>query len=92
MKIVVTRHEALVAYLREIRLIDETTPVVAHADPVQIVRQHVIGVLPLWLAALAEFVTEIPLDLPPELRGVELTLEQVRQYAGEPATYRVERI
>lgn len=36
--------------------------------------------------------TEVPLDLPPELRGKELTLEAMRQYAGDPVTYKVARI
>jgi len=87
--IVVTRHEALVKYLREIGLIDENTPVIAHATPEQVRGKHVIGVLPLHLAALVAQVTEVPLRVPPELRGQELTLEQIRKYAGEPQTYQV---
>lgn len=86
-KIVVTRHEGLVAYLREIGLIDASTPVVAHASIETVVGKHVIGVLPLSLAAAATRVTEIPMALPQELRGKELSLEDMRRFAGAPVTY-----
>ena len=89
--VVVTRHSGLVWYLIEIGLISEGASVLSHATPDDVRGRHVIGVLPLRLAALAALVTEVPLDIPPELRGVELTLEQVRQYAGEPVTYIVDR-
>ncbi len=88
-EVVVTRHPALVAYLREIGLISPDAEVVTHATPELVRRNHVIGVLPLRLAALTASITEVPLNLPPELRGQELSLEQVRQYAGEPQTYEV---
>ena len=87
--IVVTRHPALVSYLQEQGLVPAGVPVISHATPEQVRGRYVIGVLPLSLASLAESVTEVPLSLPPELRGVELSLEQVRQYAGRPVTYQV---
>jgi hypothetical protein len=87
--VVVTRHAALVDYLKETGLCPVGTPVIEHASPEAITGKHVIGILPLSLAALAAKVTVVPLSLPPELRGVELTIEQVRQYAGSPETYRV---
>lgn len=92
-KIVITRHPALVEYLREIGMIDESTAVSPHVNsPEEIAGKHVIGPCPLRLAAHAEQITEIPLTMPAELRGVELTLEQMRQYVGEPATYTVRRV
>ena len=87
--IVVTRYPCLVEYLREINLADETTKVVSHATPETIRGNNVCGVLPHSLSCLAASFTEIPLALPPELRGTELTIEQVRQYAGPPVTYKV---
>lgn len=47
-------------------------------------------VLPLRLAALASPVTEVPLNLPAELGGVELTLEQVRQFTRTEKMYWVQ--
>ena len=88
--IIVTRHPALVDYLIAEGIADPDTPVIAHACPDDIRGRHVIGVLPLHLAAEAASVTEVPLSLPPELRGVELSEEQVRKFAGAPRTYRVE--
>ena len=88
---VITRHPALVAYLQEIGMVDDGVRVITHATPDDVRDKDVIGVLPLRLAALASSVTEVPLDIPAELRGQELTLDQIRQYAGEPATYVVAR-
>lgn len=91
MKIVITRHSGLVDYLIDIGLIDQNTPVIAHATAEDVRDKHVIGVLPLSLAALAASITELPLALPPELRGVELTSAEVRQFGGAPITYVVTR-
>lgn len=90
--LVVTRHPALIDYLREINLINAETPVLEHVSVEDIRDKNVIGVFPLHLASMAKTVTEIPLDLPQELRGQELTLEQVRQYAGAPVAYKVTKI
>jgi len=89
-EIVVTRHPGLVDYLREIGLADSKTEVIGHATPDLVRGKHVCGVLPHSLSCLCETFTEVPLALPAELRGVELTLDQVRRYAGAPVTYHVE--
>ena len=87
--LVVTRHPALVAYLVEEGVVPAETKVLSHVTMDDVAGQDVVGVLPLHLAWACASVTEVPLDLPPELRGVELTLEQVRRFAGEPRTYKV---
>ncbi|MCD6118639.1 hypothetical protein J7K50_02245 [bacterium] len=89
--IVVTRHPALVQYLIELGLVPEGTPIVAHATVDFIMGKDVYGVLPLRLAVHAARVIEVPLDIPAELRGKELSLEQVKKYAGEPQAYTVRR-
>lgn len=91
-KLVVTRHPALVQYLHEIGLVESDVPVLEHVNAEDIRGKHVIGVLPLHLAALAASVTEVPLTLTPEDRGQELSVDRLRQIAGEPVTYRVERV
>ena len=88
-ELIVTRHPGLVEYLREIGLADAETVVVSHATPDVVKGKRVCGVLPHSLSCLCDTFTEVPLDLPQELRGAELTVEQVRQYAGAPVTYRV---
>ena len=85
--VVVTRHPALVELLRERGLVTGEEPVVSHATPDQVRGRHVIGVLPLALAAEAASVTEIPLSLAPEDRGKELPVERLREVAGESRTY-----
>lgn len=88
-RVVVTRHGSLVTYLVEAGLCSQDTPVLSHATADDVRGKHVIGVLPLRLAALAASVTEVPLDLTPEDRGKELSLERVKEIAGDPVTYRV---
>lgn len=87
--LVVTRHAALIDYLVETDVIPAGTPYLTHATPDDVRGRDVIGVLPLHLAALCSSVTEVPLTIPAEARGRELSLYEVRQYAGPPVTYRV---
>ncbi len=87
--VVVTRHAGLVDYLVEEGIVGTDVPVISHASAEDVRGKHVIGVLPLSLAAEADKVTEVPLRLTPELRGVELSLDQVREIAGDPVTYKV---
>jgi putative CRISPR-associated protein (TIGR02620 family) len=87
--VVVTRHLGLVEYLIELGLCSSSAQVISHATVEDVKGKHVIGVLPLSLAVVAESVTEVPMSIPAELRGQELTLEQMRMYGGKPRTYRV---
>ena len=89
--LVVTRHQGLVEYICNLWEYDpRDLQVIAHATEDDVRGRVVFGVLPLRLAAAAREVIEVPLDIPPDLRGVELTLEQVEQYAGAPRIYSVE--
>jgi hypothetical protein len=90
--LIVTRHPALVEYLRELGLVGEGVEVATHATPELVTGRHVIGVLPHWLSCLTASITEIPLALTPELRGVELDLETLRRIAGKPVTYKVTKL
>jgi putative CRISPR-associated protein (TIGR02620 family) len=87
--VVVTRHLGLVEYLLELGLCSSSVNVISHATVEDVKGKHVIGVLPLSLAVAAESVTEVPMRIPAELRGQELSLEQMRVYGGSPRTYRV---
>ena len=90
MTTIISRHPAYITYLLEIGLISEVYEVISHATPEQITGRHVISSgLPNSLACLCKSVTTVPLWLPEELRGVELTLEQVRQFAKPAETFRV---
>lgn len=88
-EIIVTRHPGLVEYLRELGLATAETVVISHAAPETIRGKRVCGVLPHSLSCLCESFTEVPLTLPAELRGKELSLAEVRQYAAAPVTYKV---
>lgn len=92
MTVVVTRHQVLVQHLQEQGLVSENCIVLEHVTADDVKGKHVIGVLPLNLAAAAKMVTEIPITIPADRRGQELTLDEVRRYAGAPKTYKVSEI
>lgn len=92
-KIVVTRHQALVDYMKEIGLLDGTEPVYPSVRGPMIEGKHVYGALPLHLAAQAAKLTTIPMiGVPPAMRREDMTLEQVRMHAAPPVTYEVRRV
>jgi putative CRISPR-associated protein (TIGR02620 family) len=87
--IIVTRHPTLVQHLIETGVAPADVQVVEHATPENVEGAHVIGVLPIHLAALTARYTNVAVHVPAELRGTELTLEQVRQYAQPPVSYQI---
>jgi len=77
--VVVTRHTALVDWLRETGHIPADVTVIAHVDSVeQVAGKHVIGILPLSLAVHTAALTEVALQLPPAAYGREWTLDELR--------------
>ena len=90
---VVTRHKSLVSYLIDKNIIKEGEyKLIEHADYKDVEGQNVIGVLPLQLASYAKSITEVPLKLTPEMRGKELTFEEVEKVAEEPVQYIVREV
>ena len=91
--VVVTRHKNILRYLEEVLRVDIShAKHIKHAKPSNIRGRDVIGTMPLHLAAQARTVTVIPLRLPEELRGKELTFDEVCAYAEKPETYSVEKL
>ena len=90
--LIVTRHPAMKAFLIEEGVAVADTPCVPHAWPADVQGRHVAGVLPLHLAALCASVTTVELALPLELRGRELSLEDMRRYCKGLRTYRVQAL
>ncbi len=90
--IIITRHDALIAYLYQEGICHPDVPVIKHATAEEIRGKRVVGSLPLPLCALAASVVHIPFDIPVELRGQELTLEQVYEYAKEPREFVVQEV
>lgn len=95
-KIVVTRHLDLINLLADMGLIDDTTPVLLHANSEDIAGKDIIGVAPPKLAVYANSVTEVPLSIPKDLKDMwdgELPLEELKKCViGEPVTYKVEKL
>ncbi|MDW8345353.1 MAG: CRISPR-associated protein Csx16 [Bacteroidia bacterium] len=91
--IVVTRHRGLIDYLRQQGFDVDGAIVIDHVtDPNILVGRHVVGVLPMHLASLCTSITVVDLNLPQDLRGADLSADQVAQYATGISTYRVIRL
>ena len=87
----VTRHKGLLDWAIQKGLVWDKH--LDHARPHDVRGKNCLGVFPLWLAAEAESVTEINLRrLPMELRGKELTAEEVDTLSPRLNTYKVERL
>lgn len=89
--IIITRHPALLQYLRELGVVHEDTPVLSHATAEDVRCKHVYGVLPMRLAAEAAALTEVSMNVPAEWRGTELSLEQIKACDPTLTTYVVIR-
>ena len=89
--LVVTRHPGLVTHLNQLGLCGLGVEVIDLATPDDVTGRHVCGVLPHSLSCLTETFTEVPLILPQELRGKELTANEVKRYAGPPVTYTIRK-
>ena len=90
MDILVTRHQALIEYFKEANI--EFDKVISHATEEDVYGNDVYGVLPLRLTSLANTVTTIDIDVPAEMRGKELSLEDIKKYGVNISTYKVEKI
>ncbi len=88
--VLVTRHEGLVKYLQLKGYTWDKH--ITHASKDDVMNKNILGVLPFSLAQWAESVTECALTLPENLRGLDLTLEQMEPYAGEIITYLPPRV
>lgn len=90
MKILVTRHPALVEYFSNMGITFDK--VITHATAEDVTGNDVYGVLPLHLASLANTVTSIDMNIPAEMRGKELSLTDIEKYLVDISTYKVEKI
>lgn len=87
--LVVTRHKGLVEHLISKGIVDSDVEVVDRATSEVVKGKRVIGVLPLHLASLTGEFAEVTLALPLEMRGKELTCEDVELYAQCTTYYQV---
>ncbi len=89
--LVVTRHNALIEVLESDFGMSDME-VLAQATPEQVKGRHVVGILPIYLAAHAASITVLNLNVPVELRGQELTADQIREMMGDLTTYKIETL
>lgn len=85
--VVVTRHQGLVDFLKSEGV--EVSEVISHATVENVKDKVVIGVLPVALMSKADVVISVDLELPLEMRGLELTEQDIRKYFVDIRAYKV---
>ena len=87
--LIVTRHAPLVAWLEKHGI---TGKVIAQATPEDVRGKNVYGVLPMWLGAEANTVTEvsmpgIPLEARTRMNGGDFTIEEMDSWGASMRTF-----
>lgn len=78
--VIVSRHAGFVALLAERGIVGR---VIAHATADDVRGRIVIGALPLHLACLARKVGTLEMNIPANMRGLDLSLEECRLLVGD---------
>ena len=91
MNLIVTRHATLVEWLK---LHGVTGEVMAQVTPEDVQGKHVYGILPFWLAAKADVVTEVsmpglPLEARSRVNGGDFTVQQMDEWGAEMRHFKV---
>lgn len=91
--LIVTRHKTLVDWLAAH---DITGKVIAQAAPEDVAGMDVYGVLPMWLAAEANSVTEVsmpllPLEARAKVNGGDFTVAQMDEWGAEMRRFIVQK-
>lgn len=91
--VIVTRHKTLVAWLAAHGVTGE---VIAQATPETVRGKDVYGILPMWLAAEANSITEVsmpglPLEARARVNGGDFTVEQMDEWGAVMQRFTVRR-
>jgi putative CRISPR-associated protein (TIGR02620 family) len=88
MKVVITRHQGAVEWLKRNGHVSDDVYVVAHATEFDVRGNEVYGVVPMNLALLAKVVHNIDMPaMPISARGQELTADQMDLYGAHINSY-----
>lgn len=92
--VIVTKNQSLIAWLNDKGV---KAPVLEYANPGDVAHRHVYGIVPYWMAAFAECVSEVTMpgldraDRDRFNRGV-LSVQEMDAAGAELVTYRVRRV
>lgn len=87
--LVVTRFPTFAEYCRRIGIIEDDTPVITRARTADVRDKHVLGALPVFLAAEAESVTIMRINKPVDFVSPPggMSMAELEEYAGDLQTY-----
>lgn len=92
--VIVTKNPSLVAWLEDKGI---KGPVLDYANPGDVAHKHVYGIVPYWMAAFADCISEVSMqglhreDRERFNRGL-LTTQEMDAAGAEIVTYRVRRV
>lgn len=89
--LIVTRHKTLVEWLNKHGI---TGTVMEQVTPEDVRGKHVYGILPLWLAAEADVVTEVsmpgmPLEARKRVNGGDFSVDEMDEWGAEVRHFKV---
>jgi putative CRISPR-associated protein (TIGR02620 family) len=92
--LIVTRHAPLVEWLRRHGIVGK---VIAQATPADVAGKDVYGVLPLWLAAEANSVTEVsmpglPLEARARVNGGDFSVDEMDSWGAHLQRFVVRKV
>lgn len=91
--LVVTRHKGMLEYLVYMGYIPSDSRSITHVTDPSVIKGRIVwGVLPHSLSSLCSVFCEVPLNLPPEYRGKELSMEEMARFAGPAKYYQVKAV
>lgn len=89
--LVVTRHSGMVDYLVYMGYVPSDAVVISHVTDSSVLKDKTVwGVLPHSLSSLCSVFCEVPLNLPSEYRGKELSMEEMFRFACPAKSYAVQ--
>jgi putative CRISPR-associated protein (TIGR02620 family) len=92
--LIVTRHEPLVEWLRRRGIAGK---VISQATPADVAGKDVYGILPLWLAAEANSITEVsmpglPLEARARVNGGDFSVEEMDAWGAHLQKFVVRKV
>lgn len=82
--VIVGRHAAMIELCKEAY---PAATVIPHATIEAIKGKHVVGVLPIQMAAYCSYITVVEMEVPFEKRGTELTCAEMKQLGATFVSY-----
>ena len=92
--VVVSRHDAFVEFLKSFGILHGNEKVISHvSSPDEIAGKIVISSgMPLWLSAMAKCMVVVSMDIPFQMRGKELSVDDMKRFFKRIDVFEVKHV